>query len=92
MLGFARARRRASRGTIREGGAETMLFERNITPSCAYCHFGTDMGYGVVACVRRGIMAGYGSCRTFRYEPTKRVPEVTPDLNLAGLSEEDFSL
>ena len=73
-------------------GAETMLFERKITPSCAYCHYGTDMGYGVIACVKRGIMASFGSCKAFRYEPTKRVPEVMPDLDLSGLSAEDFSL
>ena len=69
-----------------------MLFERNIEPSCAYCSYGTSLGYDKVACIKRGNMGSYGSCGAFRYEPTKRVPETTPKINETGLSEEDFTL
>ena len=69
-----------------------MLFERNIEPSCAYCSFGTDIGYNMIACIKRGIMGSYGSCGAFRYEPTKRVPEITTKIDTTGLSEKDFSL
>ena len=69
-----------------------MLFDNNIEPSCAYCRYSTALGHDEIACVRRGIMAGSGSCGSFRYEPTKRVPELMPKLNLSGLSEEDFVL
>ena len=69
-----------------------MLFKRNIEPSCTYCRHGTDLGYDVIVCIKRGIMASYGSCGAFRYEPTKRVPEVTQNLHAAGFSLEDFSL
>jgi len=71
---------------------DTMLFDRNIDPCCAYCRHGTDLGCGIVACIKRGIMTGIGSCGAFRYEPTKRVPEVMPTLKTAGLSKEDFLL
>jgi len=69
-----------------------MLFQNNIEPCCAYCCHGTDIGYGIVACIRRGIMADYGSCGVFRYEPTKRVPKVMPGLKSSGFTEEDFCL
>ena len=69
-----------------------MLFQRDIEPSCSYCYHGTDIGYDKIACMKRGIMAGYGSCGAFRYEPTKRVPEATPELKVSGFSEEDFRL
>jgi len=69
-----------------------MLFSRKIEPSCAYCRFGTALGYDEFICSKRGIMAGYGFCGSFLYEPTKREPEYVPDLKLAGLPEEDFSL
>ena len=69
-----------------------MLFDRNIEPRCSYCRHGMDLGYDTIACIRRGIMASYGSCGAFRYEPTKRVPEIVPDLKLTGFTEEDFQL
>jgi hypothetical protein len=69
-----------------------MLFDRNIEPSCAYCRYGEALGYDEYACSKRGIMAGSGSCGTFRYEPTKREPEPLPNLRASGLSEEDFAL
>ena len=53
-----------------------MLFDRNIEPSCAYCRHGTDVGCGVIVCIKRGIMAVYGYCGAFSYEPTKRIPDV----------------
>ena len=52
-----------------------MLFRKNMAPSCAYCKHGTPLGYGEVACSKRGIMLDEGKCSAFRYEPTKRRPE-----------------
>ena len=69
-----------------------MLFKRNIEPSCTYCRHGTDLGYDVIVCIKRGIMSSHGSCGAFRYEPTKRIPESIPSLKVAGFSPEDFSL
>ena len=69
-----------------------MLFDRNIEPSCAYCSYGTNLGDDEIACTKRGIMAVFGNCGAFRYEPTKRVPEVRPKLVVSGFTEEDFSL
>jgi len=67
-----------------------MLFDRKIEPGCAYCSFSAALGADEIACVKRGIMNGYGSCGGFRYEPTKRMPRSLPDLKIRGLSEEDF--
>ena len=79
-------------GKVFRNEAGNMLFERNIEPSCAYCSYGSNLGYDMIACIKRGIMGSYGSCRAFRYEPTKRIPETAPKMNASGLSEEDFSL
>jgi len=67
-----------------------MLFNRKIEPSCAYCRFGSAMGNNEFACSKRGIMLGEGSCGSFRYEPTKRIPEKLPSLIVSNLSAEDF--
>ena len=69
-----------------------MLFDRDIEPCCSYCLYGTGIGDNLVACKKRGIMAEDGSCGAFRYEPTKREPEVSPDFMASDLTEEDFSL
>ena len=69
-----------------------MLFDRDIEPSCAYCRFSTALGGGEIACSRRGIMTSSGSCGSFRYEPTKRIPVFVTVPDASGLSEDDFSL
>ena len=69
-----------------------MLVDRNVEPSCMYCRYGADIGYSEVACIRRGIMAGDGSCGSFRYEPTKRAPKAAQPPQLSGLSEDDFTV
>ena len=69
-----------------------MLFDRKIEPSCSYCSFGTALDRDEVMCIKRGIMAGSGSCASFHYEPTKRVPEVGPSFVVTGYTEEDFTL
>ena len=69
-----------------------MLFRRNIKPSCSYCKFGISLGFGEVACSKRGIMSDEGECGAFSYEPTKRQPEYARKQVLPELDEEDMSL
>ena len=52
-----------------------MLFSRHVPPSCSYCRFGTNIGGGEVACVKRGITSAGGFCRKYIYDPLKREPE-----------------
>ena len=69
-----------------------MLFSNKIEPRCMYCSFSTTLDEDEIICIKRGIMSGHGSCGGFRYEPTKRMPELSPNLVDSGLSEEDFSI
>jgi len=69
-----------------------MLFNRKIEPSCSYCRYGSELGENEYACLKKGIMSGFGSCSSFRYEPTKRQPESRQSLGDSGLTEEDFSI
>ena len=69
-----------------------MLFDRDIEPSCLYCRHGRKLGNREVACLKRGIVDGSGFCGAFRYEPTKRIPQLLPKLNASGMVEEDFSI
>jgi len=69
-----------------------MLFNRNIEPSCAYCRFSTGLGFDEYACSKRGIVAGDGSCNSFKYEPTKREPEPQPRAKAPDLDAQELSL
>ena len=51
-----------------------MLFDKKIEPRCVYCaHFlpvGEENGF----CEKKGPASPFGKCRSFRYDPLKRVP------------------
>ena len=69
-----------------------MLFRRNIEPRCAYCNYGMSMGFGEIACSKRGIMEDNGNCGLFRYEPTKRKPEYARNKAAKKIKNTDFSI
>ncbi|MCL2126293.1 MAG: hypothetical protein FWH33_09950 [Oscillospiraceae bacterium] len=69
-----------------------MLFDKNIEPSCAYCHHGTALGHDEYACIKNGLMSGAGSCKSFRYEPTRRVPQALPRFVSHEMNDEDFNV
>lgn len=69
-----------------------MLFQKRIEPCCSYCKKGTLLEPDMVLCVRKGVVSASGHCRSFRYDPLKRVPprQAVPDFS--KLKDEDFSL
>ena len=69
-----------------------MLFRKDIDPRCAYCRQGQQISEREVACVKRGVVPMEGSCRSFRYDPLKRVPPRPAVLSPKDLKPEDFSL
>lgn len=69
-----------------------MLFRKNIDPRCAYCQRGQQINDREVACVKHGIMAVEDYCRSFKYDPLKRVPPRPAVLDTDKLNEADFSL
>ena len=68
-----------------------MLFQKNIEPRCTYCQRAPH-GRGENLCTKQGVVAPGGSCRSFKYDPLKRVPPppVAPDFS--RLKDEDFTL
>ena len=69
-----------------------MLFKKEIEPRCAYCARGTQLEEGSVLCAKRGVVDPAGHCRSFRYDPLKRVPEPHIFTALPCLEEGDYSL
>lgn len=68
------------------------LFRKNIDPRCAYCKRGSQINEREVACVKHGIVPVEYHCRSFGYDPLKRVPPRPAVLNTDQLKPEDFSL
>lgn len=73
-------------------GSLGKLFRRDMDPRCAYCEKGRQINEREVACVKRGVVPVESHCRSFRYDPLKRVPPRPAALDTENLNEEDFSL
>ena len=69
-----------------------MLFRKQIEPHCAYCQRGTQLEDGSILCKKKGVVQAADHCRSFRYDPLKRVPPRPAVLDLKQFSDEDFSL
>lgn len=69
-----------------------MLFQKNIEPRCAYCQRGAQLEDGKILCAKKGVVDAQGSCRSFRYDPLKRVPPPPAAPDFSRLKDEDFQL
>ena len=69
-----------------------MLFRKDIEPRCAYCCRGQGISEREVACVKRGVVPAENSCRSFRYDPLKRVPPRPVKADFSKLKDEDFKI
>lgn len=69
-----------------------MLFRKKIEPRCIYCQHGTTIDEDTVVCLKKGVMEGGGSCRSFSYDPFKRTPPPQAAPDFSKLRDEDFAL
>ena len=64
----------------------------NIEPKCEYCKIGKLSADKLkVLCPKKGIMDKEFSCKKFRYDPLRRVPDDRMP-ELMKFTPEDFSL
>ena len=68
------------------------LFQKKIEPRCTYCAHGRALGEDQIVCPKKGVMAAGSHCRSFRYDPLKRVPPRPVPLAGVGLKDEDFQI
>ena len=68
------------------------LFQKKIEPRCFYCARGGALDETQVVCPKKGVMAAGSHCRSFKYDPLKRVPPRPAKLAGVGLKDEDFQL
>lgn len=69
-----------------------MLFSKNMEPRCAYCAHGAQMNESSILCKKKGVVSPGDQCRSFQYDPLKRVPPKPVSLDFSQFKDEDFSL
>lgn len=68
------------------------LFQKKIEPRCAYCARSRELSQEQVVCDKKGVMSAQSSCRSFQYDPLRRVPPRPAKMNFGALHDEDFVL
>ena len=69
-----------------------MLFRKKIAKSCSYCIYATQIGDEQVLCIKKGVAPLDGKCRSFSYDPCKRIPPKVKALDFEKYDKEDYSL
>ena len=68
------------------------LFQKHIEPRCAYCTRCRPLNEEQVVWEKKGVMSAASSCRSFRYDPLKRVPPRPVKADFSKLKDEDFKI
>lgn len=52
------------------------IFNKDLPHACSYCVYGRESLFsGEILCSKRGVTSVRDSCRKYKYDPLKRVPE-----------------
>ena len=69
-----------------------MLFRKQVHHCCAHCVHAGRISEHEMVCRKRGIVAAADQCRSFRYDPLKRVPSRPKPQSFEKYREQDFTL
>lgn len=67
------------------------LFRQDIEPRCIYCARASVLEGETLLCRKKGVVNAGASCRSFRYDPTRRTPP-RPAAIRGAFTDDDFSL
>lgn len=67
-----------------------MLFNKDIRHICALCENSVPLDGETVLCRKKGPVSAEHTCRSFKYDPLKRVPPKPAAIK--AFSEKDFEL
>ena len=67
------------------------LFSKDVDPRCIYCKWSEPLNPKEAVCPKRGVVEIYDRCRSFLYDPLKRVPPRPAKLG-TDYTAEDFTI
>ena len=66
-------------------------FNKKLEKHCEYCVYGSTLNFdNQIICKKRGVTDKADNCRSYKYDPIKRVPARVKIAD--GYSDEDFKL
>ena len=66
-------------------------FNKKLEKHCEYCVYGSTLNFdNQIICKKRGVTDKADNCRSYKYDPLKRVPARVKIAD--GFSDEDFKL
>ena len=66
-------------------------FNKKLEKHCEYCVYGRTLNFdNQIICKKRGVTDKADNCRSYKYDPLKRVPARVKIAD--GYSDEDFKL
>ena len=74
------------------GGCYMSLFQKKIEPRCIYCSRSRPLSEDQVVCDKKGVLSAGSHCRSFQYDPLKRIPPRPAKADFSRLRDEDFTL
>jgi hypothetical protein len=69
-----------------------MLFRKKMPRSCSYCVHSTALDEERMLCIKKGVVELTNKCRSFSYDPCKRVPSKAKALDFEKYDKEDYTL
>ena len=66
-------------------------FNKKLEKHCEYCVHGTRLKFeDEIMCKKHGITSSFDRCRSYKYDPLKRIPQRVKIEN--NFTEEDFKI
>lgn len=69
-----------------------MVFRKDIEPRCSYCRYASPAEEGIMICRKKGLKPENDHCRSFRYDPLRRVPPKPAQVDFTQFDDRDYTL
>jgi len=68
------------------------MFSKNLEKRCIYCERSVKIDSDKSICIKHGVISNGYSCKSYLYDPLKRVPIARASLNTDKYSAKDFAV
>ena len=69
-----------------------IMFSKKTEKRCIYCERSVKIDDNNSICIKHGVVSNGYNCKSYRYNPLKRVPPAKAVLNAGKYSAQDFTV